>query len=421
MTPRRLELLSSLATPHTTKILFWVFDGVGGLPHPSSGKTALEAARLPHLDAFASASSCGLHEPCGPGVSVGSGLGHLALFGYPTDDLQVGRGVLEVLGSDEAFEGGARVEVPSLRDEDVAWRCNFARLLGDDGPDALVEDRRANDLTRQRCAQLCEQLSATLRLPDGVRMWLCPGREHRFSMVLRGEGLSPEVTDADPLRSGRAQPAARARAQGAQATADLLNDLIAQARGMLRATSDADTILVRGAGRARAPRSLESLYHLRCGAFAQYPMYKGVARLVGMDVLPDQDAPLAQRLDTLESSMHAYDFCFFHTKEPDALGHKGDFEAKVAFLEHADAQFARVAQMGFDVVVVTGDHCTPAVFGEHSWHPVPTMLWSEHILAGDVQAYTERACVHGTLGRRSAQDLMALALAEARRLNRHGV
>lgn len=417
----RLKLLSSLATTHTTKILFLVFDGVGGLPHPTTGRTALETAALPHLDAFAERSSCGLHEPCGPGITVGSGLGHLALFGYPTDEWDIGRGVLEVLGSRVAFERGQRVDMPTLGANDLSVRCNFARLLGDDGPDALVEDRRANDLTNALGAQLCQQLSAELNLPDGVRMWVCPGRAHRFSIVLRAKGLSSNITDADPLRSGRAQPQATARAPEAQDTARLINDVVTQARHMLRDNPHADTILARGAGGAQAPPSLESLYHLRAAAFAQYPMYKGVARLVGMDIIDGQDVSLDQRVDMLGAQMEAYDFCFFHMKEPDAWAHKGDFEAKVSCLEDADAQFARIVKMGFDVIVVTGDHCTPAIFGEHSWHPVPTMLWSKHVLAGDVRTYTERACIHGTLGRRQARDLMALALAEARRLNRHGV
>lgn len=415
----RLALLEQLAIESKTKILFWIYDGVSGLPDPNTGLTELETAQTPVLDAFARKSSCGVHEPCGPGITAGSGLGHLALFGYPTQGIDVPRGVLEVLGSQHAFLAGVPVEVPTLLPGDLAIRGNFARLVGQ-GPDAIIEDRRVNTMASETCAQLCQQLSEALHLPDDVQLWLCPGKEHRFCAVLRADDLSDRVTDADPLRSGQPQPKVEALDKQAHRSAVILNDIIAQARQWLRASDEADTILMRGVGHQPILKTMPALYKMRCAAFASYPMYRGIARLVGMDVIGNQQGSLMARFDSLEAALPDYDFFFFHLKETDSLAHRGDFAGKVAFFEQCEQHLSRVLKMGFDVVVLTGDHCTPSIFGEHSWHPIPVAMWSQYVFAGQATRFTERECLLGTLGRRPTRELLPLALAEARRLTKLG-
>lgn len=421
---RRLELLSRLAVANDTKLLLWVFDGVGGVPHPETGLTELESASLPVMDAFAQASACGAHEPYGAGVATGSGNAHMALFGYPLDELELPRGAMEALGARRAFLDGAAVPAPTLRADDIAVRGNFAQLQLDASNTLVIEDRRANALTDADGERLSQRLSAgwrELAASLGVEVFVLPGRQHRFAIIVRGQGLAAGVTDADPLKSGLEQPRVEPLVAEAARTAQVLNALIDRARQWLGPDSSlADTILLRGAGKLPSLPTLPELYGIRCAAIATYPVYRGVAQLVGMDALAVRGDRVEDQLQTLEQAYHDYDLFFFHVKETDNLSHQGDFAGKVAYLERCDALFGRALALGFDVVMLTGDHCTPSVFAEHSWHPVPTALWSKHVLRGHAQRYTERECMGGMLGLRPAADLMPLMLAEARRLKKLG-
>ena len=418
---QRLRLVQSLSVPSPSKILFWVFDGLGGLPHPETGLSELETADLPALDDFARRSSCGAHEPCGPGVTVGSGLGHMALFGYPVEALSLPRGALEVLGSEEAFEQGALTDDLRLGPADLAIRGNFARLSRPGpGEPHVIADRRAQAISSAQSRALCEHLSAAARLP-GLRCRWVPGRDHRFALILSGETICAGISDTDPQRSGLAALPCRALKPEARRCAETVNALVAQVERELERTALADTILLRGAGHAPQVPTLKDLYGLRAAAIAAYPVYNGVARLVGMQALklPTAAEPEDQ-LRVLSERFEEYDFFFFHIKATDSLAHRGDFKGKVAYFERCDRLFAIALALGFDVVLLTGDHATPSVMGEHSWHPVPTALWSSTIFSGQTERFTERACSQGSLGLRRARDLMPLALAEARRLKAYG-
>lgn len=415
---KRLELLKDLAFPNGTKILLWVFDGVGGLPHPESGKTELEMAQTPHLDAFARQASCGGLEPFGAGVTPGSGPGHMSIFGYPVADFDLARGVVEVLGAERVLLNGEEVADFRLRPSDLAMRGNFA-TLDDRNGQKVVSDRRANKIATEESARVCERLSREIHI-EGYEVFVMPGEQHRFAVTIRGPELASGLTDGDPQKSGLAVPPIAATRPAAKRAAEVVNAFVEQATTVLEAEPQANTVLLRGIGTPPEIPTMQELYGIRCAAIATYPMYRGIASLVGMDVLEVGSMSHEDEVATLEKHFDDYDFFYLHIKETDSYAHTGEWEKKAGVLEECDPLFERARALGFDVVIVTGDHCTPCLLMEHSWHPIPTMLWSKTVLAGGSQAYTERECYKGTMGVRPSTDLLPLALAEAGRLKKFG-
>lgn len=414
----RIKLLQELVVKNQSKILFWVFDGIGGLPHPETGKTELETANIPAIDAFARSASCGGLVPHGAGVTPGSGPGHLSLFGYPLDQFDLPRGVLEVLGAEDVFFNGELADDVSIRAGDLAMRGNFA-TLEKRGDQHVISDRRANKIATTESRRVCQKLSRELSV-EGYEIYVYPGKEHRFALLLRGPGLAGGLSDADPQKSGVPPKPVEAESPEAERSASIVNAIIDQATRILSEEPEANTVLLRGIGAAPKIPTLEELYGIRAAAIATYPMYKGIARLVGMDVLEVGSMEHADEVKTLEEAFDDYDFFYLHIKETDGFAHVFDFDGKVGVFESCDPLFKRVTEMGFDVIALTGDHCTPAVLGDHSWHPIPTALWSKTVLGGGVEAFTEREVLRGTLGLRASRDLLPLALAEARRFNKFG-
>lgn len=414
----RLSLLKDLSFQNSSKILFWVFDGIGGLPHQETGKTELETANIPHLDAFARKSSCGGLQPHGAGVTPGSGPGHLSLFGYPLDAFDLPRGVLEVLGAEGGFKNGEWVESLELSAADLAMRGNFASMEVQNGL-AVISDRRANQISTEESHRICLLLSKGLKVP-GYELFVIPGKGHRFALMIRGKDLHGGLTDADPQKSGLPPKRVEALTESAHKSAEVVNEVIKQAESLLATEKQAHTVLFRGIGCAPQIPSLEELYGIRCAAIATYPMYKGIARLVGMDILEVGSMSHEDEVKTLEESFQNYDFFYLHIKETDSYAHTGDFDGKVGVFESCDPLFERASQLDFDVIAVTGDHCTPSVLGDHSWHPIPTALWSKTIIGGGVSVFSEREVMKGTLGKIASRDLMPTALAEARRFVKFG-
>lgn len=397
-----LDLLRALSVPNDTKILLLVIDGLGGLPN-ATGRSELEQADIPQLDRLAQESLCGLTVPVGYGVTPGSGPGHLALFGYDPEQYQVGRGVLEALGID--FD---------LQPSDVAARGNFCTV----DSDGRITDRRAGRIPTAENAALCERL-AQIRLP-GVRVFVEPVRDHRFLLVLRGEGLSDRVTETDPQREGQRPLAARALAPEAETTAKLLNDWIAQAAKVLRDERPANMLTLRGIAKRPPIPSIVDTCKFRAAAVAAYPMYRGLAKLVGMDVL-ETGATFADEVGTLKKHWHAYDFCFIHFKRADAAGEDGDFQGKIAALEEVDTYIQELHELQADVFMVAGDHSTPAVVAGHSWHPVPFLFHASNFAQHDAsEGFNEKACSHGVLGTFPAKEALSLAMAHAGRLTKYG-
>ncbi|MFO7310567.1 MAG: 2,3-bisphosphoglycerate-independent phosphoglycerate mutase [Bacillota bacterium] len=397
-----IDLLKELAVGADTKIVLLVMDGLGGLPHPETGLTELETARTPNLDALARRGSLGLLTPIAPGVTPGSAPAHLALFGYDAVKYRIGRGVLSAVGVGL-----------DIKPEDVAFRINFATM-----ENGVITDRRAGRIPTEEAARLCQKLRE-IRLP-GVEIVIEPEMQYRAVAILRGQGLSEHVSDTDPQVTGRPPLPARALAPEAEVTAELVNRFIAEANRVLAGEPRANTILVRGFGRLPAIPSFAELYQLRAAVLAIYPMYRGLAKLVGMTELPAGES-FADQVAALKRAWNDFDFFFIHVKGTDAAGEDGDFDRKVREIEAVDALLPEILALNPDVLVVTGDHSTPAALRSHSWHPVPVLLAARAARANPwVDGFGETACARGTLGQLRSRDLMGLILAHAQRLKKFG-
>ncbi len=394
-----------ITRPDGRKIIFLVADGLGGLPHRETGLTELETATLPNLDRLASASSVGRMQVVDPGVTPGSGPAHLSLFGYHPYAVEFGRGALEALGSE--FD---------LRTDDVAARANYATI----DADGLVQDRRAgrpsDEENRRLCGKLSEAFAGGL---EGCEVHILPGKEHRFTVVFRGDGLHAALNDNDPQREGRPLVPITPQDPRAEKTAMLVQDFLARARDVLADETAATGMLLRGFSGLPDVVPFEERYGLRAGAIAAYPMYRGVARMVGMTVL-GQPKDFGEEVALLEETFGEYDFFYIHYKGTDTAGHSGQFDEKVRHLEIVDGFIPRLLELGPEVLVVTGDHSTPCIHMEHSWHPVPTCIHSPLALPSGSIGFDERQTMGGDLGVFPATHLMPLALAHASRFDKFG-
>ena len=397
-----LELIKTISRSSPSKIVLLVIDGLGGLPHPDTGKTELETASTPNLDKLAVEGVCGLGDPVGPGITPGSAPGHLALFGYDPVSGNIGRGVLEAVGIDFDLHPG-----------DVAARGNFCTV----DKAGLITDRRAGRISTEKNSELCRLLDGLVI--EDVKIFVCPVREHRFIAVFRGEGLAAELADSDPQQTGVTPKMVAALSPEAEKMAGIANQFVAQAKEALAEHVPANMILLRGFSKRPHFPTMGEIYQLKPAAIASYPMYRGLARLVGMEVL-EAGSSIEDELKTLTQNYDNYDFFFVHIKGTDSAGEDGDFDRKVAVLEEIDGTLPRLLSLQPDVIVVTGDHSTPAVLKGHSWHPVPVLLHSRYCRTDKVSAFSESACLLGGLGRFPATQIMPLAMANALKLTKFG-
>ncbi len=385
------------------KIVLLVVDGLGGLPRPETGKSELETASLVNLDRLAATGSCGSINPLGPGFTPGSGPAHLALFGYDPWENEIGRGALSALGLGMAFSPG-----------DVAARLNFC-TVDDKG---RVTDRRAGRIPTAKCRDLCRVLEA-ISIPD-VTVSIAPEMDYRAAVVFRGKDLSAAVTDSDPQVTGVRPRPLEARTTPAQATVEIANSFLHQASQLLRARSPANMVLIRGFGGYPSLPRMGDVYGLKALAIAGYPMYRGVARAVGMEIV-ETSWELAAEFDALQANWDKFDFFYVHVKKTDSAGEDGDFEGKTRLLEEVDAFVGQILGLAPEVLVVTGDHSTPSIMKSHSWHPVPLLISSPWASPASFQGgFSEKQCATGDLGQIPSTAVMALALAHARRLSKFG-
>jgi 2,3-bisphosphoglycerate-independent phosphoglycerate mutase len=396
------DLMRELREPAATKIVLLVADGLGGLPMEPGGKTELESARTPNLDALTREGICGLSVPVLPGITPGSGPGHLGLFGYDPLEYKIGRGILEALGIN--FAVGPR---------DVAARGNFCSV----DQSGKITDRRAGRPSTERCVAMCQKLRG-IRVP-GTQVFVEPVREHRFVVVFRGDNLGDQVNDTDPQQTGLAPLPALAHEPKSEATAKAASEFIRQAGDILQDQSPTNMVTLRGFARYPKIDTMEGTYGVKSAALAVYPMYKGLARLVGMNVI-DGVSTLSEQLAALARLWNEYDFFFLHYKYTDSTGEDGNFAAKVEMIERLDAELPRIRALDPDVLIVTGDHSTPSKLQSHSWHPVPVVLWSDTCRPDHVTEFGESYCLSGGLGQIQAMYLLPLALAHARRLGKYG-
>ncbi len=385
-----------------SKMVLLVVDGLGGLAHPDTGKSELETAHIPNLDAMAQVSACGMTTPVMPGVAPGSGPGHLALFGYDPLKHMIGRGALEALGIDVELQPG-----------DVAARGNFCTVDGD----GLLVDRRAGRIPTGESAPICERLD---RIEiEGVQVDVFPVQDYRFVLRLRGDGLSEAVTETDPQREGVAALPVRALNAGAERTAALVNEFVAEAARLMSEEERANMLLLRGFAQMPSLPPMGEVYRMDPAAIAAYPMYRGLATVAGMKVIPT-GRHFADEVETLRNNYEAHDFFFIHYKPADAAGEDGDFDAKVQRLEELDPLIPAIRELEPEVFMVAGDHATPAITAGHSWHPVPFMLHSRLTRGEGVPAFSERECRLGSIGSIPATNVMLLGMSHAGKLAKYG-
>ena len=397
-----LEQIHDSIASTPSKIVLLVADGLGGLPHPDTRKSELETAHIPNLNGLAQRSACGLTTPVEVGVAPGSGPGHLALFGYNPLKYLIGRGALEALGIGAELLPG-----------DVAARGNFC-TVDDEG---LLTDRRAGRIRTELSAPLCQRLDS-IEIP-GVQVDVMPVQDYRFVLRLRGEGLSEAVEETDPQREGLPPRPARALEAAGERTAEVVQEFVSQAGLLLSEEQPANMVLLRGWAQLPNLPEFGRVYHLNPAAIAAYPMYRGLASVANMRIIPT-GMTFGDEVDTLHANWDDHDFFFIHYKPADAAGEDGDFDGKVKCLEELDRHIPRILDLEPDVLMVAGDHATPAIMASHSWHPVPFMLHSQLTLGEGVDGFNERACAQGSIGRIPAETIMLLALSHAGKLGKYG-
>jgi 2,3-bisphosphoglycerate-independent phosphoglycerate mutase len=399
------RILKGLIQKNNTKIFLGVLDGIGGLA--VRGKTELEAAEKPNLDALARKAACGLHVPVAQGITPGSGPGHLALFGYDPVEWQIGRGVLEALG--------LGVE---LTKNDIAVRVNYATLEGD-----IITDRRAGRIPTEKSRKITKRLQRKIKKIEDAQILFAPGMEHRFAVILRFPEPLPQGSDAikdtDPQKEGRLPIPVTAEADHAEHVARIAEKLIVAITEEIKKEPKANFVLFRGFSQVPDIPRFEAVFGLRPLCIAVYPMYRGLARLIGMDA-PDLKGDLRNEVRYLTQHYDEYDFFFLHFKKVDSYGEDGNFGGKASKIEEFDRELPNILSLKPDVLILTGDHSTPAVLKSHSWHPVPIMLHSNYVLGKTCKSFTERECIKGELGIFPTVNLMPLALANALRLKKFG-
>jgi 2,3-bisphosphoglycerate-independent phosphoglycerate mutase len=399
-----ISILRNLAKKNKKKIVLLVMDGLGGLPY--KGKTALEAARTKNLDNLAAKNECGFLDPVFPGITPGSGPAHLALFGYDPVKYQIGRGILEALG--------VGVEVGK---GDLTARGNFCIVKK-----GVVKDRRAGRIPTEVNRKIIKHLNKQISGIEGIKIAFTSGKEHRFVVRLRGEGICGSVTDTDPQMIDKEILKSRATSdsKAAEKTAGIINKLTEEIQKALDGIDEKpNAAVLRGiSGYPDLPHFQET-YKLKAKSIADYPMYRGLTQLIGMDV-DRTPTTVEEEFEVFKKTYQEYDYFYIHIKKVDSYGEDGNFDAKVQKIEETDGYIPEIMNMAPDVLAVTGDHSTPATLKSHSWHPVPLLLVSKWTRISRVSGFKENECAKGNIGRIPSLYLTSLLLAHAERLDKFG-
>ena len=402
------DIYSELTLQPKGKMALVVLDGIGDIATPEQGyQTPLEAAKTPNLDALAKESALGRLYPTAPGITPGSGPGHLGLFGYDPLEFQVGRGVIESLGLGLDLIPG-----------DVAARANFCTL--DD--QNIVTDRRAGRIETSICEELCALLAEKIQKIDDVEVIVKPGKSHRFVVIFRGPGMEGPLSDSDPHREGLPIPPAQAvDATNAKArkTAEIIGKFYQLALPVLRGRQPANGFLMRGIAHKPAIPTFDVRYKLKPACIAIYPMYKGLAQLVGMDKL-EGSQNIAEEMRRYVKEYDNYDYFFIHFKNTDMYGEDGNFKAKTQAVEEFDAALPILLEKRPDVIAITGDHSTPCAVQGHSWHPQPVLLHSKYSGCDGLERFTEKAANCGSLGHFEAKYLIRHMQANLKMFDKFG-
>lgn len=399
------KILSDIIQKNDNKILLIVLDGVGGLPDPQTGKTELETANIPNLDYFAKIGSCGLITPVLPGITPGSGPGHIALFGYDPIEIKIGRGILECLGIGLEVKKG-----------EIAIRGNFATI----DENRIVKDRRAGRIPTEENEKIVKLISEYIKEIKGVKIKIKTVKEHRCAIILSGENLSPEVSENDPQKENLPIKKIEPLKEKAKFTADILNEFEEKVISLLKnLNSKAKCLLLRGFSTFPEIPTFYEKYKLKAACIATYPMYKGISKLLGMDIIECGET-VDEEIEALKKHYKDYEFFFLHIKKTDSYGEDGNFYGKVKILEEIDKKIEQIKNMKFEAIAITGDHSTPSRLKSHSWHPVPFVLISPNTLPDSVERFTERECAKGILGNIYSKSVIYLLLACSLKLSKFG-
>jgi len=395
--------IMNLVQENNSKILLLVMDGVGDIPD-ESGMTALEAAKTPNMDKLAAVSNLGLTIAVNPGITPGSGPSHLSLFGYDPIKHEIGRGVLEALGINL-----------HLTDSDLSARANFA-TRSDDG---IILDRRAGRIPTEENERIVAKLRENIDMIGDVKVSVYPGKEHRFVAVFNGSGLNDKLLDADPEMTGVPEKFVEVLDNNSVKSMETANSLIKKVQEILKDEEKANTCLLRGISKVPPIKKFDELYKLKACAIASYPMYKGLSRLVGMDVIEGLST-LDEQVEKLKEVYNDYDFFYFHVKKTDSYGEDGNRGAKVKVIEEFDGLLPAILDLGAEVVCITSDHSTPTPMSGHSWHPNPLLINGPYMRKDPAISFTEPECLKGAYGTFYAVDVMQLLLSQAGRLKKFG-
>ncbi len=395
--------MADLIIKSNAKIILVVVDGLGGLPG-KNGLTELETARTPNMDKLATRGICGLSEAIAIGVTPGSGPAHFALFGYDPFETQIGRGVLEAMGIGM-----------ELTKKDLSARANFATL----NSSGIVTDRRAGRIPTDKNRELCNLLQSRISKIEDIEVIIRSVKEHRFVVVFRGEGLGDSLTESDPQREGNQMNKVQSLDADSQKSAEIVNRFISQALDILKDKHPANALLLRGISKPPSIPSMEEAFKLTPAAIATYPMYKGLATLVGMEILKCGES-IKDEIVCLRDNFDRFDFFYLHIKKTDSAGEDGNFAEKIKAIEEIDRELPGIIELNPSVLVITGDHSTPCKLKGHSWHPNPFLLVSDICLPDTVKTFSERECMAGGLGHFLAQDAITLMLAHSLKMKKYG-
>jgi len=404
------EIIKQIKHRNNSKIVLCVLDGLGGIP--VKGKTELQAANSPNLDALANQSECGLHIPVMRGITPGSGAAHLGLFGYDPVRNEIGRGVLEALGLGI-----------DIGPHDIAIRGNFATVEYKD-TNPFVTDRRAGRIPTEENKRIVKKITGNIDKIGGVEVKLYSGLEHRFVVVLTfKEKVSPEfdlINDTDPQETGKSPLSPVGKNNKSERVANIVKELVEEISKILRDEEKANYILLRGFSAHPQLESYDEIYGLNACCIATYPMYKGVSKLVGMDILDIEGNTISSEVDTLKKEFGNYDFFYMHIKKTDSYGEDGNFKSKARVIEEFDGLLPEIESLNPDVIAITGDHSTPSKMKSHSWHPVPLLIYSGNCRNHKLKGFYEEECHRGELGIINSTDIMPLLLAHSGRLSKFG-
>uniref|UniRef100_A0A7V6CEH3 Probable 2,3-bisphosphoglycerate-independent phosphoglycerate mutase n=1 Tax=Thermodesulfobacterium geofontis TaxID=1295609 RepID=A0A7V6CEH3_9BACT len=406
-----MDILKALLKKSDSKILLIVLDGIGDLP-VKEGKTPLEVAKTPNLDILAKKSALGLHIPVDYGITPGSGPGHLGIFGYNPLKINIGRGVLEALG--------VGIE---LKETDVAIRGNFATVKYENGV-PIVVDRRAGRIPTEENRRLINYLSSHISKIEDAQVILKSGAEHRFVVVFRfPHKVSSEVetiNDTDPQAVGKMPLKPKGEGEIAERVSRIADTFSQKVAELLKNEPKANYALLRGFSVKPDLETFEEKFGLKACCIATYPMYKGLASLVGMKIIDFEGETIKEEIETLKREWQNFDFFFLHIKKTDSAGEDGNFEVKTKIIEEFDSFLPEILALNPSVLCITGDHSTPCILKAHSWHLVPVLIYSPFVLGETSERFTEREALKGELGIFYAYKLMPLLLAHAGKLKKYG-